>query len=105
MQNLSSEVNSYRGSFVKSLGAYFIAVYIVWFIIYSLFLLFFKTLFTWIFWITLRQHVREKKLRRRQVAESGEVMLSTLARPIVKAFKRRGREHGVGEISVVLNVN
>eukprot|EP00794_Sanderia_malayensis_P018687 gene18687-20574_t len=49
-----------------------------------------QTLFTWIFWITLRQHVREKKLRRRQDAESGEMMLTTLARPIVKAFKKRG---------------
>ncbi|XP_020894049.1 piezo-type mechanosensitive ion channel component 1, partial [Exaiptasia diaphana] len=48
-----------------------------------------QTLFTWVFWVTLRQHIREKKIKRRakHTSQSG-IPLTSLAHPFVQALRK-----------------
>ncbi|XP_031574449.1 piezo-type mechanosensitive ion channel component 2-like [Actinia tenebrosa] len=48
-----------------------------------------QTLFTWIFWLTLRQHIREKKIKKRarNATQSG-IPLTSLAHPFVQALRK-----------------
>ncbi len=53
----------------------------------------FQTLFTWVFLVTLRQYLREKKMQRptdgqKNDAERSAIVLTSITRPIVRAFRR-----------------
>lgn len=47
-----------------------------------------QTLFTWVFWVTLRQHIREKKMKRRERESEGSMPLRNLAHPFLKALRK-----------------
>lgn len=47
-----------------------------------------QTLFTWVFWVTLRQHIREKKMKRRERENEGSLPLRNLAHPFLKALRK-----------------
>lgn len=52
-----------------------------------------QTLFTWVFLVTLRQYLRERKMEQPTEqegteAQSGTIVLTSITRPIVRAFRR-----------------
>ncbi|KAL9975258.1 hypothetical protein ACROYT_G012400 [Oculina patagonica] len=47
-----------------------------------------QTLFTWVFWVTLRQHIREKKMKRRERESEESLPLRNLAHPFLKALRK-----------------
>lgn len=47
-----------------------------------------QTLFTWVFWVTLRQHIREKRMKRRERENEGSLPLRNLAHPFLKALRK-----------------
>ncbi|XP_074617953.1 piezo-type mechanosensitive ion channel component 1-like isoform X1 [Acropora palmata] len=47
-----------------------------------------QTLFTWVFWVTLRQHIREKEMKRRERQNEESMPLRNLAHPFLKALRK-----------------